>query len=505
MIMMKRTVFYICISLLTAGIFYSCKDEIENTLEPKFTADNQVIVAGSKVIFSDESTGSPSTWKWTFEGGSPSTSNLTSPEVTYSIPGSYKVTLTIGRQGDTVSVSEEDFITVSYDDVAADFTSNVTTINQDNSVSFTDLSTGIPTAWSWKMYTAAGGDTIRSSEQNPTITFTSPGVYTVSLKVTNPISSDTEVKSDFLTVIDITSVEADFSSDFNSTYEGGAINFTDKSLGSATSWSWTFEGGSPSVSSDQNPVVTYSTAGRYTVKLVVANEFKSSEKEITKYVLVVPGSGIVAFYPFDGDSKDAGPNKVDPSNNGTGTIIYTEADRQSVNTCATFDGASVLVAPDNSAFNFGTNDFSISCWVRTTLTTKMMIWMESGGVIGTGDLQTWLRIGDNTTTRKVRFDCEDASGSNIVNVATGVSDGSWHHVVCIREGLTSSVYIDGVLALSQDATSIKEVSSSQPFKIGAQEATGGGTYSAFFTGSIDELILYNRPLTATEVSNLFGL
>ena len=94
--------------------------------------------------------------------------------------------------------------------------------------------------------------------------------------------------------------------------EGGTISFKDASLGRPTHWNWTFEGGEPSVSDQQNPVVTYSTAGRYKVTLVASNEMNTSTAEQEGYVTVLPGKELVLFYPFDGDSKDMGPNAIHP-------------------------------------------------------------------------------------------------------------------------------------------------------------------------------------------------
>lgn len=50
---------------------------------------------------------------------------------------------------------------------------------------------------------------------------------------------------------------------------GGSIQFTDQSVGSPTAWNWTFEGGTPSTSTQQNPLVTYSLPGVYDVSLTV--------------------------------------------------------------------------------------------------------------------------------------------------------------------------------------------------------------------------------------------
>ena len=52
---------------------------------------------------------------------------------------------------------------------------------------------------------------------------------------------------------------------------GGTVTFTDASLLSPTSWSWSFPGGTPSSSPAQNPVVTYASAGTYNVTLVASN------------------------------------------------------------------------------------------------------------------------------------------------------------------------------------------------------------------------------------------
>jgi len=68
---------------------------------------------------------------------------------------------------------------------------------------------------------------------------------------------------------------------------GGSINFTDKSIQTPTSWMWTFEGGTPASSTEQNPQnVTYATAGAYLVSLKVSNASGNDIKTMSKYILV---------------------------------------------------------------------------------------------------------------------------------------------------------------------------------------------------------------------------
>ncbi|MCX6581869.1 MAG: M4 family metallopeptidase, partial [Candidatus Aminicenantes bacterium] len=63
------------------------------------------------------------------------------------------------------------------------------------------------------------------------------------------------------------------------------VYFTDISTNNPTSWSWTFEGGSPAVSSAKNPVVTYNTAGTFDVTLVAASAPGSDTETKTDYII----------------------------------------------------------------------------------------------------------------------------------------------------------------------------------------------------------------------------
>lgn len=68
--------------------------------------------------------------------------------------------------------------------------------------------------------------------------------------------------------------------------EGESVHFMDNSTGNITSWNWTFEGGNPSSSTEQNPVVTYDKAGSYTVSLTVGDGTTTSTVTREAYVNV---------------------------------------------------------------------------------------------------------------------------------------------------------------------------------------------------------------------------
>jgi photosystem II stability/assembly factor-like uncharacterized protein len=77
-----------------------------------FTTSATTICNGSTVQFTDQSIGSPTAYNWTFEGGTPATSTLPSPLVTYSTPGVYDVTLVITNNTQTNTSLNPDLIHV---------------------------------------------------------------------------------------------------------------------------------------------------------------------------------------------------------------------------------------------------------------------------------------------------------------------------------------------------------------------------------------------------------
>jgi PKD repeat protein len=170
------------------------------------------------VSFTDESTGSRSSWLWNFGDGNTSTAQ--SPSHTYSAAGSYDVTLTATNAEGSDTLGRTGYITVTMPPLpvppVAAFSSAPTSGNAPLPVSFTDQSTGSPTTWSWDF-----GDGNSSTAQNPTHTYGTPGTYSVVLTVSNPQGSDSLTLSNYITVNTggftgqgfILSKNADFSTD----------------------------------------------------------------------------------------------------------------------------------------------------------------------------------------------------------------------------------------------------------------------------------------------------
>lgn len=78
-----------------------------------------------------------------------------------------------------------------------DFTADKNTINEKETVLFSDLSEGEPTGWAW---TFEGGTPATSTEENPIITYNNKGLFSVTLKASNDKGSSTKTKKNFIEV-----------------------------------------------------------------------------------------------------------------------------------------------------------------------------------------------------------------------------------------------------------------------------------------------------------------
>ncbi|AKB46497.1 cell surface protein [Methanosarcina sp. Kolksee] len=227
------------------------------------------------VKFTDTSTGTPTSWYWTFGDGSKS--YLQNPTHKYSKAGIYTVNLTVKNAAGRNTVTKTDYIKVVTKPVA-EFSASPTSGKAPLKVAFTDTSTGFPTSWKWNF-----GDGSTSTQQNPTHKYSIAGNYTVALTVRNAVGSNTVTKDGYIQVIE--KPVANFSASPTSGKVPLKVAFTDTSTGSPTSWKWDF--GDGTTSTQQNPTHKYSKVGNYTVKLTATNAAGSNMVTKTDYIKVV--------------------------------------------------------------------------------------------------------------------------------------------------------------------------------------------------------------------------
>jgi PKD repeat protein len=163
----------------------------------------------------------------------------------------------------------------------ADFYANQIKGDAPFTVNFEDGSLNSPTAWAWD-FTNDG--TVDSTLQNPSFTYTTPGIYSVKLTVVNGFGNNSQVKINYITVtaVPIASFEG-------SPLVGNLpllVQFTDTSQYQPTSWLWDF-GLTGATSNLQNPTYTYTQRGNYSITLNATNEYGTGTSTILNYILVL--------------------------------------------------------------------------------------------------------------------------------------------------------------------------------------------------------------------------
>jgi len=97
---------------------------------------------------------------------------------------------------------------------------------------------------------------------------------------------------------DCSAVSAGFMSDATEICQYDMVSYTDQSSGNITSWNWTFEGGDPATSTEQNPVVTYNEIGSFDVTLEVSDGTETATMFLEDYI-TVEMTPPVMLTPFD--------------------------------------------------------------------------------------------------------------------------------------------------------------------------------------------------------------
>jgi PKD repeat protein len=164
-----------------------------------FTANNLNINIGQSVNFTDLSSNAPTSWNWTFTGGSPSSSTNQNPSnIAYNTPGCYQVSLTSGNAFGSDNETQICYINVSSGGAAptASFTASSTNITVGSCVNFTNTSTNNPNSFNWQF---PGSNTLTDTSQNVSgVCYNTPGCYPVTLTVSNAFGSDTYTDTCYL-------------------------------------------------------------------------------------------------------------------------------------------------------------------------------------------------------------------------------------------------------------------------------------------------------------------
>jgi len=205
---------------------------------------------------------------------------------------------------------------------------------------------------------------------------------------------------------------------------------------------------------------------------------------------VDPGTdNLVARYEFENNVDDSSGNGLH------GTVVgdpeFVEGP-PGFGMALDFDGDGDYVDCGNPPEFTTTEQISFAYWIKVRVFDA-----DWNTVIAKGD-DSW-RSSRAGTNNFMEAAVGGTSGNYIYGV-TPVDDEQWHHVGAVYDGATFKIYVDGDLDASEESTGQIAVSSYNVYIGENSQATG-----RFWNGLIDDVVIYNRALTAGEVLYLTGV
>lgn len=235
-----------------------------------------------------------------------------------------------------------------------------------------------------------------------------------------------------------------------------------------------------------------SDAGNYRVVVSNPNGSATSQSATLTVISASLQSGLVAYYPFNGNANDA-------SGNGRHGIVYgavPDIDRfGSPSGCFAFSGSGNWIRADIGPVFFGA-DFAISIWVNFSDFENSYPMIVSGDTYfvhchGLGPVY-------GSQHRKIVYYGGSVGG---IYSTEFFDTNRWYHICITRAGSTTSMYVNGALS-GQDINSPTVSSSGSYLQIG-NDFTFGQHVSSFH-GKLDDFRIYNRALSASEVLSLYN-
>lgn len=200
-------------------------------------------------------------------------------------------------------------------------------------------------------------------------------------------------------------------------------------------------------------------------------------------VSVFADSTLISWWKFDNDVLD-----TQLLNNGTRYNFTNGYVAGKYGNALEFDSAAEQFVDigDDSSLNFGTDDFSIEAWIKTSgLEATAM------SIIAKYESAEGFDLSMDSIFILFATDGESLAIPNLIY------DDEWHHIVAVRNGYDVLFYIDGSLNYSESMGSIDDVSTIANLTIGSRDIYG------FFDGVIDNVRIWSGALNETEVENLF--
>jgi len=209
----------------------------------------------------------------------------------------------------------------------------------------------------------------------------------------------------------------------------------------------------------------------------------------------------VSYWKFD---EGAGTTATDSADSNPGTLFGPSWAPGIVGSALTFDGVTDIVSvADSDAWTFGTGNFSICFWLKTSAhssTNGMLMYQgDPYGMHYSISFYFYVKTGGQIYfTPDYRF----YPLHHFVNSTIAVNDGAWHHVAILRDGAYFRMHIDGSEAATplNLGSSFEMTNSTYPLLMGAMPPP---YYYHAYNGSLDEVAFYHEALTEEEIQRQY--
>ena len=479
----------------SAGVESAFSNEVTKTLtvaapSASFTADKTSGAAPVTVNFTDGSTGNITSRTWNFGDGTTSTAQ--NPAKTYSTAGTYTVTLNATGPGGSATATKT--ISVTTPVAAAPVASMSATPISGTApllVTLKDTSTGTVASRSWDL-----GDGTTSTAQSVAKTYNSAGTYTVKLTVTNASGSSTTTKTISASA---TAPAASFTASPSTGVAPLATTFANTSTGTVLSYAWNFgdAASQSNTSTAQSPSHTYANAGTYTVTLTATGPTGTTPSTKTQTITVnaatsTGSNGLVAAYNFE---EGYGATMVDASgkgNHGTtrGTIRVAKG---KFGQAASFDGIDDWITVNDSNTLDLTTGMTLEAWVYPTAAMTGTGWQTVVNKEQPSGFGAAYYLAANSDLNQPEAAVYTTDWRKLYG-GPAVSANQWTHLAATYDGSTLKLYVNGAQVSSQPQTGGIDVTN------GVLRIGGSATWGEFFKGYIDEVRIYNRALSASELA-----
>jgi len=189
----------------------------------------------------------------------------------------------------------------------------------------------------------------------------------------------------------------------------------------------------------------------------------------------------------------------DNSSYGNNGILYNHLTNTTISgkrgDAIDFDGVDDYVDCGNDT-NIAFDEITLSCWVKVNTIENTNIFGRNLGGINEGDIMLFITAGN-------KFALQNYGLSNEVDANTTINAGQWYHLTGTVDPTSGTLlYVDGVLQNDSANYRAIQASATENFIIGAWLISTNP--SGFFNGSIDDVLLFNRSLSASEISALYN-